>query len=118
MSVKAYEEYRRGVHLLRDGHPHAAVQPLERARELEPEKGSIREALARAYFNSQRFEAARVEFSETVAINPSNDYAHFGLGMSLLRLGERGVARGHLRMAVAMNPESEHYTSALRRAET
>lgn len=112
----AYDEFQRGVRLLRDGHPHAAVQPLERARAMEPSKGSIRETLARAYFNSQRFDAAREEFAETVAINPSNDYAHFGLGLCLLRLGDRALARGHLRLAVVMNPAEDHYQQALTRA--
>lgn len=116
MSRDAYDEFQRGMRLLRDGHPHAAVQPLERARDLEPGKGSVREALARAYFNSRRFDAACDEFAETLAINPSNDYAHFGMGLCLLRLGERTAARGHLKLAVVMNPQEEHYARALARA--
>lgn len=113
----AYEEFRRGLDLLRDGNPHAAVQPLERARELEPTKSSIREALARAYFNSQQVGAAREEFSNTLEIDPANDYAHFGLGLALLRLGDLPAARGHLKLAVVMNPEEEHYARALARAK-
>lgn len=111
--MAAYDEFQRGLQLLRDGHPHAAVAPLERARDLEPGKGSVREALARAYYNSQRYQAARAEFEETLAISPVNDYAHFGLGLCLMRLGEREAARGHLKLAVAMNPESDHYRRAL-----
>ncbi len=109
----AYEAFQQGMQLLAEGHPHAAALPLERARSLEPEKGSVREALARAYYNSRRFEAARDEFAETVAINPTNDYAHFGLGLCWMRLGDRVAARGHLKLAVAMNPEIDHYQQAL-----
>lgn len=115
--MQAYEAFQQGVKLLRDGHPHAAVQPLERARELEPEKGSVREALARAYYNSQRYRAAHDEFLETLSISPVNDYAHFGLGLCLIRLGEREAARAHLRLAVAMNPDPEHYRRALAEAD-
>lgn len=111
--MQAYDDFQRGMQLLDGGHAHAAVQPLERARELEPAKGSVREALARAYFNSQRFGAARDEFAQTIAINPVNDYAHFGLGLCLMRLGRPEAARAHLKLAVAMNPEPEHYRRAL-----
>jgi Flp pilus assembly protein TadD len=89
---------------------------LERARDLEPDKGSIREALARAYFRSQRVEAARVEFEKVLELDPVNDYAHFGLGMCLLRKGDRAAARGHLKMATIMRPEEEAYQDALRQA--
>lgn len=109
----AYEAFQQGMQLLTDGHPHAAAMSLERARSLEPEKGSVREALARAYYNSRRFEAARDEFAETVAISPTNDYAHFGLGLCCMRLGDPVTARGHLKLAVAMNPEPDHYHRAL-----
>ena len=110
---QAYDEFQRGMQLLEAGNSHAAVPPLERARDLEPGKGSVREALARAYFNSQQFDAARDEFAEALAISPANDYAHFGLGLSLMRLGDPATARGHLRLALAMNPESEHYRRAV-----
>lgn len=110
---QAYDHFQRGMELLEGGSAHAAVPALERARDLEPGKGSVREALARAYFNSQQYRAAREEFAETIAINPANDYAHFGLGLCLLRLGDPQTARGHLRLALAMNPESEHYRRAL-----
>lgn len=111
--MRAYEDFQRGLQLLSEGHPHAAVQPLERARDLEPMKGSVREALARAYYNSQRYSAARDEFAETLALSPSNDYAHFGLGLCLVKLGERDTGRGHLKMALAMNPASEEYRRAV-----
>ena len=42
----------RGRRLLEEGDCHAATVPLQRARELEPDKASIREALGRALFGS------------------------------------------------------------------
>jgi hypothetical protein len=44
-----------------------------------------------------------------------NDYAHFGLGLCLLRQGDRIGARGHLKLAVAMRPHNEDYRQALER---
>jgi Flp pilus assembly protein TadD len=113
---EAYARFQEGSRLLESGNAHAAVVALERARDLEPEKGSIREALARAYFRSQRVEAARVEFEKVLELDPVNDYAHFGLGMCLLRKGDRAAARGHLKIATIMRPEEEAYQDALRQA--
>ena len=113
---EAYARFQEGSRLLDSGNAHAAVVALERARELEPEKGSIREALARAYYRSQQVEAARVEFEKVLELDPVNDYAHFGLGMCLLRKGERAAARGHLKMATIMRPGEEAYQNALRQA--
>src|ERR687883_378811 len=113
---EAYTRFQEGSRLLESGNHHAAIVSLERARDLEPEKGSIREALARAYFRSQRVEAARVEFEKVLELDPVNDYAHFGLGMCLLRKGDRAGARGHLKMATIMRPNDEAYQDALRQA--
>src|SRR5207302_1507662 len=79
----AYELFQRGTALLAQGDFHAAVVPLSRARDLEPEKDSIREALGRALFHTQRYEAAREEFEAVVEHAPTNDYALFCLGRSL-----------------------------------
>jgi len=43
-----------------------------------------------------------------VELEPTNDYAHFGLGLTLARVGERARARGHLKLAVAMRPLDEY----------
>ena len=112
---EAYARFQEGSRLLDGGNTHAAVVALERARDLEPEKGSIREALARAYFRTQRVEAARAEFEKVLELDPVNDYAHFGLGLCLLRTGDRAGARRHLKLAVAMRPRDE-YRQALAQA--
>lgn len=113
----AYLAFQEGSRLLASSNPHAAAIALERARDLEPSQGSIREALGRAYFGSGRFPAARVEFEHAVGLDPVNDYAHFGLGLCLLRIGDRAGARRHLKLAVAMRPLDE-YREALAEADT
>jgi Flp pilus assembly protein TadD len=109
----AYDAYQEGARLLASENPHAAVIALERARDLEPAQASVRETLARAYFRTGRFPAAGREFAATLQIDPVNDYAHFGLGLSLLRQGDRVGARRHLKLAVAMRPDHDDYRDAL-----
>jgi Flp pilus assembly protein TadD len=108
----AYAAFQEGSGLLASSNPHAAVVALERARDLEPDKGSIREALARAYFGTGQFREACQEFAQAVELDPVNDYAHFGLGLTLLRAGDTTGARRHLKLAVAMRP-LEEYQEAL-----
>jgi Flp pilus assembly protein TadD len=109
----AYDAFRDGHDLLASGNPHAAVVALERARALEPEKASVRETLARAYYRTARYEDAAVEFARTVDLDPVNDYAHFGLGLALRHTGDLVGARRHLRIATVMRPDNSDYQHAL-----
>lgn len=113
--MSVYEWYQRGMALLETGDVHAAATLLERALEHEPDKASIREALARAYYNSRRFEPALEQFQIGLELQPTNDYAHFGAGLCLGRLGRLTEAVGHLRLANAMRPGNEDYQAALER---
>ena len=113
----AYVAFQEGTRLLADDNAHAAVVALERVRDLEPGKGSVREALARAYYRIGRFDAAEEEFLAALDLEPVNDYAHFGIGLCRLRAGDRTGARGHLRQAAVMRPENADYRAALDRAE-
>lgn len=112
---EAFVAFQEGSHLLATSNPHAAATVLERVRDLEPGQGSVREALARAYYASGRVLDAEEEFAAAARIDPVNDYAHYGLGLCRLRVGDRAGARGHLRLAVAMRPDPE-YRRALDRA--
>ena len=83
--------------------------PLSRARDLDPEKTSIREALGRAYFRSAQFERAREEFEAVVERAPTNDFALFCLGRSLMQLGRHQEARKPLALASQLRPERHDY---------
>ena len=111
-----YTLYRRGLELLEDGDFLDAAEPLAEAARRAPEKTSVREALGRAYYRAGRFAKAAVEFEAVVEANQVNDYAHFGLGLCLLRTGDRAGARGHLKLATIMRPHDEAYQEALRQA--
>ena len=90
---------------------------LSRAKLIEPEKVSIREALGRALFMAGRPSRARREFAKAVHLEPANDYAHFALALACERTGEPGRALAHLRLAVAMRPGVTDYELALARLD-
>jgi tetratricopeptide (TPR) repeat protein len=106
---KVYDLYKRGSELLEHGDFSAAAIPLEKAREMEPEKSSIREALGRAYFRTGRYAAAAGEFQAVVDRYPVNDFAHFCLGRSLEKTGRTREARKHLALAASLRPERADY---------
>jgi predicted Zn-dependent protease len=110
----SYAWYRRGLDLLSRGSPAAAAELLERAAAAEPGARSIREALARAQFDAGRYAQAADNFRQNVEAIPSDDYAHFGLGLALARGGDPAAAAEHLALAAAMRPDLAHYTEALR----
>jgi Flp pilus assembly protein TadD len=105
----AYELFQAGTRLLEDGDFHAAAVPLARARDLEPDKASIREALGRALFGSGRYAEAAEEFSRVAEHAPTNDYALFCLGRSLQLMGRHAEARRPLALACNLRPERADY---------
>jgi Flp pilus assembly protein TadD len=112
----AYELFLNGTRLLEDGNFHAAAVPLSRARDLEPDKTSIREALGRALFGSRRYREAAVEFQAVVDHAPTNDYALFCLGRSLQLQGRHAEARRPLALASCLRPDRKDYAEYRDRA--
>jgi len=104
-----YDLYRRGCELLDHGDYQAAIVPLSKARDAEPEKESIREALGRALFHAQHYEGAASEFQAVASKTPTNDYAQFCLGRSMQLLGRHREACQPLALACSLRPEREDY---------
>ena len=104
-----YELFRSGTQLLESGDCHAATVPLARARDLEPGKASVREALGRALFGAQRYSEAEREFAAVVEHAPTNSYALFCLGRSLQLQGRHAEARHPLALACCLSPERADY---------
>ena len=109
-----YDWFRRGSALLESGNAAAAAELLAWAAREEPAAHSIRESLARALFDARRFDDAAHEFEVLVELSPDDDYAQFGLGMSLWRLRRFRRAADHLAMAAVMRPDRPEYAAALR----
>ena len=107
--ASAYDSYRSGLELLEQGDHHAAVVALTRAREVEPEAASVREALGRALFGAHRYREAAAEFQVVVDGAPTNDYALFCLGRALQLLGAHNDARRPLALAACLRPERADY---------
>src|SRR5271166_6445408 len=104
-----YDLYQRGCDLLDHGDHLAAIVPLSKARDLEPTKTSIREALGRALFHAQRYEGAAEEFEAVATAAPTNDYALFCLGRTMQLLGRHREACHPLALACSMSPHREDY---------
>ncbi len=92
--------------------PQATVA-LEKAKRLEPEKASIREALGIAYFRIQRWSEAEAEFRVVLELSPTDDYAHYALGRTLEKLGRDAEANGHYKLASSMSPGTERYADRI-----
>jgi len=88
---------------------------LEEAREYEPEKGSIREALGICYYNMGFYSSSRDHFDKAIEIDAANDFAHYGMGLCLIKENKINRALGYLKIASFMRPESEVYKKVLKR---
>jgi len=113
---ESYDWYVRGLDLLESGNAAAAVQVLAHAATAEPRSRAAREALARAQFDAGLYAEARQSFAWIVTVDPTDDYAQFGVGLAAARTGDFRTAVEHLSLAAAMRPDVAHYNMALRGA--
>jgi Flp pilus assembly protein TadD len=111
---ETYDLFQKGSEQLKKGMAAQATVSLEKAKKREPDKASIRERLGIAYFRLQRYEEAESEFRAMLEISPNDDYAHYGLGRALEKQGRDAEANGHYKLASALRPGSEHYSSRIR----
>src|SRR6476659_7197062 len=101
---EAYDLYQLGRARLREGLAAQATVPLEKARRLEPEKASIREARGIAYFRIHDWQSAERGFRKVLELSPGDDYAHYPLGRSLMQQGRADEASTHLKLARFLQP--------------
>jgi Flp pilus assembly protein TadD len=111
---ETYDLFKKGSAQLKDGMAAQATVSLEKAKKAEPDKASIRERLGIAYFRLQRYEEAESEFRAMLELSPADDYAHYGLARALEKQGKDAEANGHYKLASALRPGSEHYSSRIR----
>ncbi len=111
------EEYRRATFVFESGDPLGAARLLEPIVEAEPHNVSVRQLLARAYFQTAQLKRAEEQLRVIIERDPSDHYAHHVLGRTLERAGRFREALPHLRLAAAMKSQPD-YLEALRRVET
>jgi tetratricopeptide (TPR) repeat protein len=88
---------------------------LEEASQHEPEKGSIREALGICYYNMGFYDSSRGHFDKAIEIDATNDFAHYGMGLCLIKENNVNRALGYFKIASFMRPDSEIYRKVLKR---
>jgi predicted Zn-dependent protease len=115
--VDLLAEYRRAVLYFEMGDPSGAARLLEPIIEAEPANSSVRQLLARAYFQSAQLGRAEEQLRVMIERDPSDHYAHHVLGRTLERLNRPADALTHLRIAAAMHAGNDDYRTALRRVE-
>jgi|WetSurMetagenome_2_1015567.scaffolds.fasta_scaffold1325491_1 tetratricopeptide (TPR) repeat protein len=111
----AYELFIEGKKFSEENEHLRAIMLFEKAISMEPRKGSIREALAASYYNCGFYEYAKINFEKALEIDLSNDFAHYGMGLCLIREGKISKALGHLKIALAMKPSNDLYFQALKK---
>ena len=109
----AYDFFQQGRTHLKGGMAAQATVALEKAKKLEPDKASIREALGIAYFRIQRWQEAEAEFRAVLDLSPADDYAHYALGRTLEKQGRHAEANGHYKLASSLSPGSEQYAQRI-----
>ena len=112
----AYEHFQEGRRRLKKGMPAQATVALEKAKRLEPDKASIREALGIAYFRLRRWAGGRGGVPRVLELSPTDHYAHYALGRALEKQGRAAEANGHYKLASSMGPASRAVRGADPRA--
>jgi len=109
----AYYFFKKGKILSEKGKFLEAIMLLEKAKDSEPLKGSIREVLASSYYNCGLYKYAKRNFAQALKIDATNDFAHYGLALCLIKEKKLNRAVGHLKIASAMKPDSKKYRDLL-----
>ena len=112
--TEAYDAFQEGRRRLRKGETAGATVALEKAKRLEPDKASIREALGIAYFRLRRWHEAEEEFRAVLELSPTDHYAHYALARALDKQGRLAEANGHYKLASFMDPASRRYAARIR----
>ncbi len=99
--------------LLDAGDAGASLVLIERVLDEEPDSPAALEVKARALFDFRDYAGAVDVFTRLVTDHPDDDYAHYGLGLTLWRLQRFPEAADHLALAAVMRPADPRYERAL-----
>lgn len=91
-----------GVLLAKSNHLADAIPLLTRASEIAPAQFKVHYELAKAYFDSQRFDAACPEAEGAVHLDPHDSSGHYLLGRVYQRLNRKEQASEQFRLTGAL----------------
>lgn len=92
-----------------------AGELIKTAADLQPDSGAIADSLGWFHFKKGNFEAARNELLRAEGLIEELDPVILDhIGQTFYQLGEKEKAIGYLERAVAMDPDSEEYTTRLK----
>ncbi|MGH3978747.1 MAG: tetratricopeptide repeat protein [Pseudonocardiaceae bacterium] len=100
----AVEQYRLAESLVSERRPLEALRELAPVLDVEPDAKSVQLLAGRAYLQSAQLHRAEEAFLRVLEQDPSDHYARFVLGRTLLRQSRLEEARAQLAMAAAMHP--------------
>ena len=109
----AYDLYQQGREHLQRGMAAQATVALEKAKQLEPDKASIREALGIAYFRIQRWARRKRSSAPCSSSRPPTTTRTTRSGATLEKQGRDAEANGHYKLASSMSPSSEQYADRI-----
>ena len=108
-----HQWFTRSRALVDSGDANAALLLIDRVLAEDPQSTAALEIKARALFDSKQFHEAAEVFTILTERSPDDDYARYGLGVSLWRLQQFVAALEQLSMAAVMSPDQRSYSTAL-----
>ena len=103
----------RGRAALAEGDTRAAIEHLTALTDHAPGFAEGFHTRAQAYYRADLYGPALDDLERTLALNPDNYNAIFGLAVMMQEFGEQGRAAVLLRRALALNPHHEDALAAL-----
>ncbi|GAA4360078.1 hypothetical protein GCM10023145_34600 [Angustibacter luteus] len=103
-----YELFRLAEQYLDDGHPRHAISTLERMAADDLAAPAAQRLLALASYRFAALGRAREIAERLVTADPSDAESAHLLGRTLMRQGEKDLARRWLRLAAVLDPREEH----------
>lgn len=105
----ARENYERSLRLIDAGQWQLAEKLLIKAREMDPDMGSVYVELGNVYFHLGKFDLARENLTKALEINDCNDRAYYFLSSVSLREYKLEKALGYVNRAIEIDPYNPRY---------
>ncbi len=109
-AMEVFDAFRLGEELLDSRWPREAIRMLAKVVEAEPRNPAAWELLGRARFAAALLGPAEDAFRTLVELEPTSQWAHTALGLSLDRQSRHAEGAVYHRMAAAMGADARDAT--------